>query len=501
MPVFLELGEDMLIYVLSFLEPPDILRFSQSCRFLNDLCSLRIVWTNVCTSHVMSKGYPFPSAPLESLSVKDLKRHAIRACSLGRRWLSGISEPRRTYYISGTSGTSVSDARFLPGRDGKLLMSISKSVWSALSIWNITVGGEKLCEWSPRGAIFTGFAVNSAERSEATIAVSLQLDETHIIKMLQLKCDSSTGRHSFGEIYSFESGMIPITLDGDLLALADVVSKAAIWNWRTGRYALLEHAIDNHSSLQSNDCMQIVFAHESVLVVRARAIHLYAFPTLEPPRTGEDQPRAHQPIAHHSFGWVDGESVAICPFIYNSSSSKNAWLPLSILVRGESDDPWASDIHNLELYTLEPNPSYSKEPESGTESSSTASPYLFPPQLTNRVPCLRGSLRCKQVVLGRFGTAVWIQPRDRFIGGLLADIAVNLVPSSNAHESLVLTAFPGSLNPGTGAKAGKQTTAVVVGRKIYENEFNTSWTSFDYDEVGGRIVLGSSFGRVTVLYI
>lgn len=267
--------------------------------------------------------------------------------------------------------------------------------------------------------------------------------------------------------------------------------------------------------IQSNDCVQVVFSHESILVVRARSIHLFPFPDLEYPHSSGEQPTIYKPIAHHSFGWVDGECVAICPFIYPTptKTSKATWLPLSILVGGESDDPWAADIHYLELYTLEPNPDYPEEAGahgqafrkdiSGQtpETRLSASPYLFPPQLTNKVACLRGSLRCKRVLLGRFGTAVWIQPRDRFIGGLLADIPANLVPSSNAHESLVITAFPGSLNTGAGADGELMTTSIVVGKKIYQNQSNTSWTSFDYDEIGGRIVLGSSFGRVTVLYL
>jgi len=87
---------------------------------------------------------------------------------------------------------------------------------------------------------------------------------------------------------------------------------------------------------------------------------------------------------------------------------------------------------------------------------------------------------------------MWIQPRDRFVGGLLADIPAYLIPSSNTQETLVVAIFPGSLNP-------DQSGSLVVGRKLTGNDSMNSWTAFDYDEVGGRVVLGSSFGRVTVL--
>jgi hypothetical protein len=174
--------------------------------------------------------------------------------------------------------------------------------------------------------------------------------------------------------------------------------------------------------------------------------------------------------------------------------------PLSILVRGESDDPWSSDIHNLELYTLQPNPLYPYEQVSSVDETETPiPPYLFPPHLQRQIPCLRGSLSCKHIILGRFGTAMWIQPRDRFVGGLLADIPAHLVPPST-QETLVVAVFPGSLNSGLSRSQSREAEdKVIVGKKLIGNDSMNSWTSFDYDEVRGRVVLGSNFGRVTVL--
>ena len=95
-----------------------------------------------------------------------------------------------------------------------------------------------------------------------------------------------------------------------------------------------------------------------------------------------------------------------------------------------------------------------------------------------------------------------------------SDIPRDLVPPSNGdkYESVVLAALPGPLNEGAGGEGEGEGEGeggdgdgdgdgdgVVRRRKIFENEFNVSWTSFDYDEVGGRVVLGSSFGRVVIL--
>jgi hypothetical protein len=167
---------------------------------------------------------------------------------------------------------------------------------------------------------------------------------------------------------------------------------------------------------------------------------------------------------------------------------------LSILIRAESDDPWASDAHTLDLYKLEPNPFFVPSPPSkrGTDTA-TASPYIFPPLLTSQVPSVRGPLRCSDVILGSHGTAVWIHPADRAVTGLITTgIPHDTPPHSElptAHESLVAAVFPGPLNS-DGLKAEART--------LWTNSFN-NWTSMDYDEQWGRIALGSGYGGITIL--
>jgi hypothetical protein len=149
----------------------------QTCRRLRDISSLKIVWTNACRSHIIAKGFPFTHIPISSFSAPDLKSKVLNAYLLSKKWMSGMPSPQRTYYISGTSGTSVSDVRFLPDLDDRFLLTISKSVWSAVSAWDMHDGEAKMvARWSPRGAIFTGFAVNTEVASEATLAISVQID-------------------------------------------------------------------------------------------------------------------------------------------------------------------------------------------------------------------------------------------------------------------------------------------------------------------------------------
>lgn len=149
---------------------------SQTCKRLRHTCNLKIVWTNACQYHIIAKGFPFTPIPISSFCASDLKSRVLKSYSLSKKWISGILSPQRTYCISGTSGTFVSDVRFLPSIDDRLLLTISKTIWSAVSLWDIHHAEAKMvAQWSPRGAIFTGFAVNTEVASEATLAISVQL--------------------------------------------------------------------------------------------------------------------------------------------------------------------------------------------------------------------------------------------------------------------------------------------------------------------------------------
>jgi hypothetical protein len=192
--------------------------------------------------------------------------------------------------------------------------------------------------------------------------------------------------------------------------------------------------------------------------------------------------------------------------------------PISILVRAETDDPWSSDILPIELYTLHPNPDYTPSDNSQmtsmvenavmTLSSFPSSPYIFPPILTSKVVSRRGALRCKEIILGRLGTALWIQPKDRSAAGLYWTTEdappvgpENIISSEHKNESLVVTVFPGSLFQGSGKEDDIQegnAVSEMKGKVICWNDRH-SWSSIDYDEEVGRIVLGTSFGEITIL--
>jgi hypothetical protein len=144
---------------------------------MRHICNLRIVWLNACQYRIIAKGYPFVATPLSAFPTPQLRSKVLAAYFLAQRWISGVHRPQQTYSIDGTSENRVSYARFVPGYDDRLLLTISKTIWSAMFLWYMSdQEATMVAHWSPRGGIFTGYTVNGEVGSKATLAISLQLD-------------------------------------------------------------------------------------------------------------------------------------------------------------------------------------------------------------------------------------------------------------------------------------------------------------------------------------
>ena len=121
--------------------------------------------------------------------------------------------------------------------------------------------------------------------------------------------------------------------------------------------------------------------------MRARSFEAFVSPPLLPP---ENISEPHYAAACHRFGWLDGVAVSERRQL---PSQTDDLASISILIRAESDDPWSSNMHTVDLYTLDPDPTYTESrsdtpssrgsSESPVEAPPAASrdrsPYLFPP--------------------------------------------------------------------------------------------------------------------------
>ena len=110
------------------------------------------------------------------MSNSDLEYETCRAFNLASWWISGLSAVRHTFRVEATSGTFVREVRFMPGHAGEWILTLSKGIWDIMTIWGLNPDGGKLCEWSPRGALFKGMSLNSDPSSNGTVAMSVFKD-------------------------------------------------------------------------------------------------------------------------------------------------------------------------------------------------------------------------------------------------------------------------------------------------------------------------------------
>ncbi|KAK0433878.1 hypothetical protein EV421DRAFT_1718159, partial [Armillaria borealis] len=372
----------------------------------NVLTRLRIVWINAFKLDITSNNYPFP---LDDTDLEHRTRHSYRLASC---WLadSPLTPKSETTFI----GSPVSEINFVPGRQLKWLLAVSKGIWLVLTIWDVA-GGHKCSQWSPKGTIFTELKLNAESRL------------TYVGHRESFSCAwTTTGHWMRSVLLTATSAQSTSLVTRDIISLSDDVSKMLIYNWKTKERAYIDDVGDS----QHDNCLEVVFTPSTILVVRARSITLYGISLTR--------------IDTHSFGWVDGASAT----------------PISILICSQHDNPWASKLNSLELYSLS----------------------SFPPTLSRKVSSRSGALRCTNVILGKGDTAVWICPHDRAM--------VSHGEKHDGYETLIAAVFPGPLNPST----------EVHVREVCMNSLN-NWTVLDYDEELGRIGLGSGFGKITIVQL
>lgn len=99
------------------------------------------------------------------------------------------------------------------------------------------------------------------------------------------------------------------------------------------------------------------------------------------------------------------------------------------------------------------------------------------------------------MILGRNGTAVWINPQDHTVGGLYFsndNSPLQIVPYvERSSQRLMATVFRGPLSRDGIPDGDINISTICV------ND-NNNWTALDYDEVTGRIAIGSASGDLLV---
>ncbi|OCH84072.1 hypothetical protein OBBRIDRAFT_786627 [Obba rivulosa] len=508
-----DIDDDSLIHIFSFLPVVSILALRQTCKRMRAVSMQRIVWQNVYSHEVLHQGLSFPPRDVYSMDAVELERNVRHAIQVGAFWLSPDARPREYIDFQAAHGVSVGKVCFLPGRGDRFLVTVSQGIWSFISVWDIVQmrrDGDHTARatYSPKRMLFSGLVVNSDPGSEGTLAIAALENTAQKIQMLSFS-NSCEGKSELRPICTIDTPHRPVALHGDIIIFSDDSSETVVMNWRLGTAALLLSAEEPDELIRklSNRCLQVVTTRGGILVVRARSMALFPQPEL---RSANEPSLPYRPLASHSFGWIDGMSIEVqMPSLESGTNGTVA--PISILLRTEVDDPWSPTPCTLDLFTLLPNPAWTPgnyPPEAdmqetlldtapSTPSSSITSPYIFPPIHSSiSVPTARGALRCSDVILRPYGTAVWIKPRPRSVDLTMMDVHASTTQGParpRPSETLLASVFPGPLRS---RHPDLPTEREIWSRQLEEER---EWSAIDYDEGLGRIALGSGQGKVTVL--
>ncbi|KAH8115125.1 hypothetical protein DFH11DRAFT_1703463 [Phellopilus nigrolimitatus] len=477
----LGLIDDILLIVLEYLNVQEILLIRQTCTRLRALTRLRSVWLTACARHVLAVRLPFPRGRIDDLSAVELERRTRRALRLKAAWAAPKPEPRRVLSFQGGPLNGLLDVRFVLRPGHEWIVTLCEGIWPKLVCWDLQRVGErgptKVGEWSCMGATIRDVVVNSDMTNDACLVISVVQNGRQRLEVQAIQPVPGNSRVTFDTLKTLQTAYKPVALDGDILAISNEHTETRIVNWRSEHYAILQSTEETEDETLHDRCLQVLVAHASILVARARSVDLFPMADLHPPH-GAAAP-ASRPVATYSFGWIDG--IALAPV---SERTAYPYPPLAILIRAESGDPWASDIHSLNRHILLPNPDFAPP--------SSSAPYVFPPALADKIPATRGFLRCAELALGAGGSALWIRPRPR-------DAAEAFLAPT---QMLCGAVFPGPLN-GEGRVAESVISGGVRTFEVYSDwaPRPATWTALDYVESRGCIALGAVDGRVTVLFM
>ncbi|KAI0341134.1 hypothetical protein BDW22DRAFT_1359354 [Trametopsis cervina] len=511
-----DLPNEVLIDIIEFLPISGILATRQVSTHFYALSRLHIIWQRACTRHVLSRGFPFPSTrPLDALDAVELERLTRHAFRLGEFWLNltfSSTKPAAVVEFAANSGMTVSDVHFVPAHPDWLI-TVSRGIWPVVTCWDTSLTSspscdptvretEKIAEWSQQGAVLTNIAVNSAVgegSEEATLAVSMMYRDVRSVQLLVIRPADGT----FERVAYIEGQYVVMGLHGDMLVISDNVNETHLVHWKIEempRIVLRGHIDPSGRNFQANRALQVLISPYYTFVARAHTLEAFAPSSFDLPlNSGQDN--TQYPVARHGFGWIDGFAMSHPP--PSPTANKSGSQPLSVVLRSESTNPWTSDVQSVEMYVIP----VEQPTEEGT-------PHVFTPLLYGERDFPRGHLRCRDILLGPHGTALWIRPRPAHNTGLTQfDVHASTTQGSENHalvgakEAIVAEVCAGLLLSQYYADGDGEEVVEEVGekgpRRLRElwtlDDLNTSWTAIDYDEARGLVALGDNHGKVIVL--
>ncbi|KAH9892626.1 hypothetical protein C8Q73DRAFT_66158 [Cubamyces lactineus] len=205
------LPDDVLLLIISYVEVRDILALRKTSKRLFNMSKLRWVWYDAMKRHVVQKGLPIPAASiadLKALDAEHLEARAVHAAKFHENWNSAHPVSKKAIEFSAVtylddalpdesySRSSVTHLSFLPGRNGKYLVTV---VGRVLTCWEVPLGETEayaVAEWVASRRI-EQVIVNDDPKAEVVLAYVAAHPQAHgVVECRALSFDKFHGKFS-----------------------------------------------------------------------------------------------------------------------------------------------------------------------------------------------------------------------------------------------------------------------------------------------------------------
>ncbi|EIN06232.1 hypothetical protein PUNSTDRAFT_91036 [Punctularia strigosozonata HHB-11173 SS5] len=510
-----DLPADVLLHILSILEIQDILRLRQTSKAFHETSSLRSVWHTALDTHLLAAGTPVPgihSAPLSSLSARDLETCARRATQLRRNWRS----PRPTAHAV-REVIARADAKccnlglaFLPGHGRRYLVSTTTRLTRAIGrrwiieCWDIAEGDASRC------------VARLEFESVVAVRANVEPDSPYVLVLVRRSSTEQQRRVYYTSIFGldvseepdfafkllreFPGEHVPLLLKGDRLVAAHTDNVVRVWDVTVGTEIMqLDPPVG--TMLPLKPCSGVVFRPNYAILFRQTSIETYVFPA------EGDHPRNIPPAAAHTLPWRIS-NLAVSERLPSASSSSPTSPPLiDMFLRFDSWYPWP--VNMLHHFHLRPNPDHRPGSALAREL-----PYLPRPYPTSSWSSTIDFFTPSDMAVGPRGTALWIDSHteDRFGAGAPDGQRLagrTLAAPRTTEEALALgvralsnTASVQGQGQGQHDEMGALRAMAEADERVEEMEFQVDerclWNRVAMDEDEGRIAVGFTDGRISV---
>ncbi|KAI0630408.1 hypothetical protein C8Q77DRAFT_1064119 [Trametes polyzona] len=488
---------------MSLVEVKDILALRQTSRRLCAMSKLRWVWFDAMKRHVVQKGLPIPAASVADLKALDaahLEARAVHAARFHENWNSPHPTARKAIEFSALTylddqlpddaPCAVSHLSFLPGRNGKYLITV---VGRVLTCWEVPLGeteAYRVAEWIAAKRI-EQVIVNDEPGSEIVLAyVSAHATTQGVVECRALSFDKFHGKFTCRmELRAHRQATTPLhLLHRDYLVFGDPMHVCYLSSPSMvkplGKPSLAE--------LPDNSILAVKPVNRYLLIVRQRSLEVTPAPSwrgVRPP-----YPALVTASSNIEMEVPASSAVVVVRHVFAASPDELPdWPaePVTILSRYSDDG-----FETLHQYDLLPNPK-AREKEDAKEDDLVLDriPCIFPSDCTRILSVAPSSCDLR---VGPSGKGFWTETR-------------NVVVRHAKNPARCLVGFEvtnAKDEPEDGRKAGPPTARVELSKDVlYARRCNIHeilWKKYiicstALEDTVGRIAVGDVTGKVEVL--